>query len=130
MILVDSSVWIEYFRGTEHPSVGKLQKLLATDDSVVITEPVIMELLAGADTPQREEAISRLTNGLALLPVDAAVDYRAAAAISVASRKIGRPVRSLNDCLIAAIALRTGAKLLHKDRDFESIASVTALQTA
>ncbi|MGO3363078.1 MAG: hypothetical protein ACTIL2_11640 [Corynebacterium sp.] len=45
----------------------------------------------------------------------------------VAARKIGRPVRSLNDCLAAAIASRSGASLFQRDRDFASIAQATTL---
>jgi len=127
VILVDTSVWIEYLRNTNHPVTTKLHELLISGADVRITEPIVMELLAGADTPARETAISRLTNGLSLLPIEPAVDYRAAAAIFVAAGQIGKRIRSLNDCLIAAIAVRTNAELFHKDRDFEEIAKVTTL---
>jgi predicted nucleic acid-binding protein len=127
VILVDTSVWIEYLRNTDHPVTAKLHELLSAGSDVRITEPIVMELLAGADTPAREVAISRLTNGLNLLPIDPSVDYRAAAAIFVAAGRIGKRIRSLNDCLIAAIAVRSHAELLHKDRDFEEIAKVVAL---
>jgi predicted nucleic acid-binding protein len=127
VILVDSSAWIEYLRNTDHPVSATLHGLLTRGADVRITEPIMMELLAGADTPAREAAISRLTNGLNLIPVDPAVDYRAAAAIFVAAGRIGKRIRSLNDCLIAAVAIRSEAELLHKDRDFEEIAKVVAL---
>ena len=127
MILVDSSVWIEYLRNSDHPVNATLRGLLTRGADIRITEPIIMELLAGADTANRETAISKLTNGLSLIPIDPAVDYRAAAAIFAAAARVGKRIRSLNDCLIAAIAIRSQAELLHKDRDFEEIAKVAAL---
>lgn len=127
MILVDTSVWVEYLRGTDDPSVGELGRLVVENADLRITEPVVMELLAGANTPKREEAISQLTNGMRLLPVQASLDYRAAAQIFIASSKNGHPLRGLSDCLIAAIAVRTGAVLFHRDRDFSFIAEVTPL---
>jgi len=127
VILVDTSVWVEYLRDTDSPVVEHLRALLRQNADIRITEPIIMELLAGADTLHREAAISKLTNGLPLLPIDTALDYAAAAALFVAARKIGRRIRSLNDCLIAAIAVRGQAALFHNDRDFDELAKFTAL---
>lgn len=127
MILVDTSVWVEYLRDTDDPVVAELEALISSDAELRITEPIIMELLAGANTPLREAKISQLTNGLPLLPIDPTLDYRAAAQIFVAARRIGHPIRSLNDCLIAAIAARTGARLLHRNRDFDFIAEAVQL---
>jgi predicted nucleic acid-binding protein len=71
--------------------------------------------------------LERLTNGLPSLTVDQALDFRAAAAIYRGCRHAGRTVRNLTDCLIAAVAVRHGARLIHKDVDYEAIASVTSL---
>jgi predicted nucleic acid-binding protein len=128
VILVDTSVWVEYLRNTNTPVVDQLHQLLRQRADIRITEPIVMELLAGADTPQREAAISTLTNGLTLLPVDTSLDYAAAASLFVAARKIGRRIRSLNDCLIAAVAVRTEASVFHNDRDFDELAKVTTLK--
>lgn len=128
MILVDTPVWIEFLRSTDDPSAIELKTLISAGASLHITEPIIMELLAGTDTPIRESKITQLTNGLPLTPIEPAVDYRAAAQLFVAARQVGHPLRSLNDCLIAAIAVRTGATLLHRDRDFEFLAKVTTLR--
>lgn len=128
MILVDTSVWIEFLRGTDDPAASELDRLVEEGADVRITEPIVMELLAGATTPTRDEKISQLTNGLPLLPVHPAIDYRAAAQLFVASSRNGHPIRSLSDCLIAAIAIRHDASLLHRDRDFEYLAAVAPLR--
>lgn len=127
MILVDTSVWIEYLCNGDQATVARLEALIDAGEDVRITEPIIMELLAGADTPLRESRISQLVNGLPLVPLNPALDYRAAAQLYVLSRKNGHPIRSLNDCLIAAVAVRTDAHLLHRDRDFDFLAAITPL---
>jgi predicted nucleic acid-binding protein len=87
-----------------------------------------MELLAGADTPARLDAIEKLTNGLPVLGVDPALDFRQAAAVFLAVRRTGRTVRSLIDCVIAAVALRHEVPILHRDADFDAIAACLPLR--
>lgn len=90
---------------------------------MVTTEPVVMELLAGAANDRVAQQLETLTGGLRLLPVDATLDYRDAALIYRAARRRGLTVRKLIDCLIATVAARTGATLVHRDRDFDALAS-------
>lgn len=128
MILVDTSVWVDYLRGEDTRATRALRGVLSSlHDSVYMTEPVAMELLAGATDEVMLARLEKLTNGLPSLGVDQAVDFRAAAAIFRGCRTAGRAVRNLADCLIAAVAIRHGARVMHKDADFESIAAVTAL---
>jgi predicted nucleic acid-binding protein len=127
VILVDTSVWIEYLRDTDDPVVTELSSLIDSGADLRMTEPIAMELLAGADNPRRDALISQLTNSFPTLPVEPLVDYRAAAQIFASVRRIGHPLRSLNDCLIAAIAVRTSTILFERDRDFQFISKVTPL---
>jgi len=129
VILVDTSAWIEFLRDTDDPVVAELAEAIESGTEVAITEPIVMELLAGATSPQLERSIGALVNGLPVVPVDGPLDYRAAAQLSVASRRNGRPIRSLVDCLIAAVALRRGLTVLHRDRDFEFLAQISPLRT-
>ena len=123
MELIDSSAWIEFLRSTgsrAHLEVRRL--MLERPDVVATTEPVSMELLAGATNERNFAKLQRLTDGLRLLPVDAALDYRDAAVAYRAVRSNGDTVRKVLDCLIAAVAVRTGATLVHRDRDFDLLA--------
>lgn len=98
--------------------------MIHTDlSAIAITEPVVMELLAGASNDHVLAKLEELVGGLCLLPVDAAQDYPAAAAIYRAVRRGGRTVRKLIDCLIASVAVRTGATLVHRDSDFDVLAA-------
>ena len=128
MILVDTSVWVDLLRGTPTPTAVSLRTLLASDPtSVVCCEPIAMELLAGA-TARSLPSVERLVTGLESLPVDPATDFRSASAIFRAVRASGHTVRSLVDCLIASVAIRHGAALLHNDVDYDRIAAVTPLR--
>ena len=126
-LLVDSSVWIALFRGGAPDLRERLAAVTATGDRIATSEPISLELLAGA-TDRSLPRLERLVEGLAVLDVDPHIDFRTAAALSRASRARGRSVRSLMDCLIAAIAIRHDAVLVHRDRDFDALAAVSSLR--
>jgi predicted nucleic acid-binding protein len=128
VILVDTSAWIDHLRAAETPVARRLRTLIENDADLATTEPIVMKLLAGADTPLRIDAIERLTNGLPVLGVEPRLDFRQAAAVFLAVRRSGRTVRSLVDCIIAAVALRTDVAILHKDADFDAIAACLPLR--
>lgn len=128
MQLADSSVWIDYLRGYETKARNDLRRRLRAGDLPAITEPIAMELLAGASDENAWARIDRLVSGLPLLTIDPALDYRDAAVIYRAAKRSGRTIRRLNDCLIAAVAIRHDAELLHKDVDFDVIGEVSSLR--
>lgn len=128
--LLDSSVWIEFLRKTGSTAHLHVRQVLTTTPSVIsITELVTMELLLGATDERTLARITQLTESLTLTRIDPSVDFSAAAALYRAARRSGRTVRKVIDCLIAAIAIRSGATLVHQDADFEVLASISELQT-
>lgn len=96
----------------------------------VTTDLVRMELLAGASNDLNERRVRRMLEGIEIISVTAPTDFDQAAAIFRACTRAGRRVQSLDDCLIAAVAIRAGTAVLHRDRDFDSIAACTALRLA
>lgn len=127
MILVDTSVWIEFDRATGSPVDQRLTELIRHEAPVAVTEPVIVEVLAGA-TQGREGDLRRLLDRFDLLRFDAAVDFLGAARIFRLCRRAGITPRGLIDCMIAAVAMRLDAAILTGDRDFARLASVVALR--
>ncbi len=125
MLVVDSSVWIEDLRSAPGGFLrfGELKHRRA--DELAVTEPILLEVLAGSR--QYDLVRSRL-NALPLRRVDPSRDYEAAAALFREARRQGLTVRSLNDCLIAAVALRLGDVVVHRDEDFEVLSGITGLQ--
>jgi predicted nucleic acid-binding protein len=128
VLLVDSSVWIDYLRGYDTRARTDLRRRLARGEVPATTEPITTELLAGASDEGAWSQIDRLVSGLPMLTIDPALDYRDAAALYRAGRRSGRTIRRLNDCLIAAVAIRHDAELLHKDADFDAISEVSPLR--
>jgi predicted nucleic acid-binding protein len=123
MLLVDSSIWIQIARGA---TADLKQAMAAAGEPLAITEPIVGEVLAGAHDPDAVEA--RLAS-LNLRALDPSRDYRDAAMLYRACRRRGMTIRSLTDCLIAAVALRYGDVVAHRDADFERIAEVAPLRT-
>ncbi len=126
MVLVDSSVWIEMFRKSSRLSLERIVEF----DAIVTCLPVVQEVLQGfrderAFTIARDamHAMPIVDSPLPLAAVNQAIDlYRAA-------RRSGLTVRSGVDCLVAACALRHDLEVLHHDRDFDTLARVSALRS-
>jgi predicted nucleic acid-binding protein len=130
VILADTSAWVEYLRATGSRVDRRLDQLIKADAGVVTTDVVVMELLAGATTDEDLTHLRRMLLPFEHLPVDPLDDFEAAADLYRQCRRGGETVRSLMDCLVAAVALRTGAAVLHRDGDFDVIARRAPLRIA
>ncbi|MGO4880847.1 MAG: PIN domain nuclease [Bryobacteraceae bacterium] len=127
MILVDTSVWIDYFKGTVTTQTEKLDALLA-QEPLAIGDLILTEVLQGfskeADFKTALEMLTALTVvelGGAEIAVQAAKNYRAL-------RKIGVTVRKTIDTVIATRCIESGYELLHNDRDFDPFAKHLGLR--
>lgn len=127
MILADTSAWVEFDRATGSAVDERLAALIAAGDDLAITEPVVMEVLAGARSDRREAELRRLLLRFRLLRFDPVADFDAAAHIYRRCRHSGVTPRGMIDCMIAAVAMRTGSVLLCRDTDMANLASVTGL---
>lgn len=129
MILADTSAWIEYLRGTGSFADGELTRLLEADEQLATTGLVLLELLAGARDEREAADLRRLIDRCQFVSLEEPSDLEAAATLYRIARREGTTVRRLPDCLIAAVAMRVGATLLHRDSDFEAIARIAPLET-
>lgn len=124
-MLVDSSVWIDAFRGSDSAETVALADALRQRQLVWIAPPILQEVLQGADSVLRFARWDRALSELPLLddpdPRDLA---RTAAKLYAQCRWRGFTPRSANDCLIAQYAVRFEVPLLHRDRDFTRIAEI------
>jgi len=122
VVLVDSSVWIAELR------TGGVIAANVVFEEVAICPVIMQEVLQGI----RSETFYRMARGLLMsvemldLPLDL---FEEAAQLYRTGRATGFTIRSPFDCLIAACALRNGAEVLHSDRDFNTIARFTRLQS-
>jgi predicted nucleic acid-binding protein len=125
VILIDTSGWIEFLRDTSSPVCARVDHLLGA--AFAVCEPVRMEVLAGARDERHLNDLRRLLARGTLLTTES-IDYEEAAALYRVCRRGGETVRRMTDCLIAAVAVRTGTPVLHLDNDFEVLARHTSLQ--
>jgi predicted nucleic acid-binding protein len=128
VILVDSSVWVEYDRATGSAPHRRLKELIETGGAVAVTEPVIMEVLAGARDERREADLRRLLGRFEMLSFDAVTDFDGAVTIYRRCRAARVTPRGMLDCMIAAVAWRTGARLLSHDADMDRVAGVIEIE--
>jgi predicted nucleic acid-binding protein len=128
MIVADTSAWVEYLRGTGHAVDLALRDLIAADAELALTEVIVMEVLAGARSPQHLDRLRSRLLAFPLLTLTGLADYEEAAAVYRACRRAGESLRTVTDCLIAVPALREDASILHNDRDFDAIARHTELR--
>ncbi len=119
MILVDSSVWIDYFRGVLSPRTDKLDRLLASEP-VAIGDLMLTEVLQGfIDEREFKRARNLLTSVTVVelcgrdIAIQAAKNYRML-------RGLGVTIRKTIDTVIATRCIESGFTLLHSDRDFEA----------
>jgi hypothetical protein len=130
-LLVDSSAWIEFLRETGSSIDRRLDTELAQEHAdLTTTDVVVMEALAGARDDGERDELRQTLYGCRFLMVDGPADYEQAAEIYRACRRKGETIRKMTDCLIAAVAIRHDAELLHLDADFPAIARHTPLRLA
>lgn len=129
MLLIDSSVWIDWLRGSDTDAVRFVQAR-ESQEEMALTQMIYLEVLQGVSS-QRQFAATKKVLGAQtmLLPLDVLQTFEAAALLYRRARLMGLTIRKSTDCLIAAMALEHGALLVHNDRDFIAMAqAVTQLQ--
>ncbi len=127
-VLVDTSAWIEYLRGTGSPYNDWIRDAIVAGTPLGWTEPILYELTAGAGSPRRVDELRALLRRGPFLAVEGLQDWEDSAHLYRSARSKGLTVRSSIDCLIAVVALRTGSPVLALDRDFEALARVSNLE--
>ena len=127
MVLIDASAWVEFLRDTGSTVCRRVDELL--DAGIAVCDAIRMEVPAGARDELHLQALRRLLARATVLPTDPA-HFEEAAALSRRCRRQGETVRRLIDCLIAAVAIRSGAPILHRDGDFDVLARHPELEVA
>jgi predicted nucleic acid-binding protein len=127
VILADTTAWVEFDRATGSAVDLRMTELIETDGPLVVTEPVAMEVIAGARSNAREADLRRLLARFHLLRFDPAADFDGAARIYRSCRRVGVTPRGMVDCMITAVAWRHAATLLACDGDMVRIADVIGI---
>jgi predicted nucleic acid-binding protein len=120
-LLVDTTVWIDFFRGVESGKTATLEQWIRNREDICCCGFILTEVLQGI----REEREVRVTRqrfeGLIYLADDRST-FELAATLYRELRRKGFTIRNSMDCLIASVAIQHGVALLENDRDYEPIA--------
>ena len=120
MIVVDTSVWIDYFNGAPTPAADRLDRLLS-ERLVVVGDLVLAELLQGFGSDDEAARVRRSLEPLPFAEMVGKGIALAAAANFRALRRRGLTVRKTIDVLIGTFCLENDLELLHADRDFDAM---------
>lgn len=120
MILVDTSVWVDFFAGRNLVHVAKLEQLVLDNEDLALCGIVLTEILQGIADDGTYRRVRRYLTPLVMLPITEVVFVKAAD-IYRKLRKKGITIRKSNDCIIAATVLEHHCRLLHLDKDFAAI---------
>jgi len=127
MILVDTSVLIDYLRGFDNDGTRKLQYILDQNIPFGITNLIYQELLQGAKNDEEFQLLKEYLETQIFYDIkNGKESYTDAARIYMACRKKGLTVRSTIDILICQTAIENKLYLLHNDKDFENISKAAA----
>lgn len=125
MLLVDTSVWIDFLVPQPTRAVDYFRAQLDARQSFALTELIYLEVLQGIREPATARKVASYLRAQTMLyPRHGLRTYEAAADLYRRCRAAGVTVRSTIDCLIAQLAMEYNATLLHSDRDYERIVQV------
>ena len=118
MILVDSSSWVDYFRGVVNPQTDTLHRLLGREP-LATGDLILTEVLQGFTIDQDFNEARRLLSSLPVIELGGKQIAIQAAKNFRALRRLGITVRKTIDTIIATRCIENGYQLLHSDRNFE-----------
>ena len=127
-VLVDSSVWVDFFNGYDSPEHRALVQLLASDHSICTCGVVVAEVFQGFRKPAGRERLAERFRDLDFLEARGIDLHFRSADLYRALRERGKTIRSTIDCLIAVLAEENGCSLLARDRDMKIIFESGVLQ--
>lgn len=126
-MIVDSSVWVDYFAGHGFWQVDRLAAAIA-DRRAMVVDIVRLEVVAGLAPSESGDRVHAMLDACEDAMQIHRVEVDEGAAIYRACRAYGEIVRAVNDCVVAAIAIRNDVPILHRDRDYDVIAKYTPLR--
>lgn len=129
MILVDSSVWIDFFRGVSNPQADRLQSLLGVRQ-LLVGDLVLVEVIQGYSRESDFKTALDLMSRMEALTVGGTDVAIASARNFRTLRAKGITVRKTIDCLIATRCIADGLPLLYSDRDFDPFVDHLGLVSA
>lgn len=127
MVLVDTTVWIDFFADRSGPHVAALEKFIVNEEDLCLCGIILAEVLQGVRSEEEYAKTKDYFDDLVFLPMQQTTFIRAAE-IYRSLRKRGVTIRKPVDCMIASVAIEHDIPLLHNDRDFDYMGKYSDLR--
>ena len=126
MIIVDSSVWVDFLDGAENLQTDYLSRSLELETPLFYTGLILQEVLQGLNSKKQQTTIRKEFSKL-LLITPSLEDHIKGAEIFTKCRSRGFTIRKSIDCLISALCINYGLSLLDRDKDYSYVAECFSL---
>jgi len=127
MVIVDTSIWIDFLKGRDTAGSVQLEQLLDNEIDLFTTGIIVQEILTGIKEKRTRNSVKKDLEGFITVMPSLGTHVQAAE-IFGQCRKKGKTIRSIVDCLVAALAIEYDLAVLQRDRDFEYIAQAIPLK--
>lgn len=128
MLLVDTSVWIDFLKGIGSPHRKILHELIEDDEDIAITGIVLTEILQGIKSDFHYKQVKEYLLEFSMYEPSGVETFIMASNLYRNCRKRGKTVRTTVDCIISAICIENNLTLLHKDSNYDSISANSELK--
>ena len=127
MIVVDTSVWIDFLNGRHRPHVETLAEMFEVDAGVALTDVILTEVLQGIRDDTHVRLVDERLSAFDVVRLESLDDFRRAAQLYRTARRHGITIRRTIDCLIASVCIREQLPIMHNDADFDRLAEHSEL---
>lgn len=128
MILVDSSIWIDFLSRKKGKFGAELERLMTDDEDLAVADLIVMEVLQGIREDEVCESVRKLLLDFPVYVTGGVDACLKSSEVYRVCRKKGLTIRKSIDCLLAVLAMDKDLEVFHKDRDFDLISKVTPLR--
>jgi predicted nucleic acid-binding protein len=128
LIVVDTTVWIDFFNGRDEPHVDQLASMIEADAGIALTDVILTEVLQGVRGEAQVRLVDERLCAFDMLRLESLDDFRRAAQLYRTARRRGVTIRRTIDCLIASVCVREHLPIMHSDADFDRLAEHSELQ--
>jgi predicted nucleic acid-binding protein len=127
VIVVDTTVWIDFLNGRNQPHVQKLAEMIDADAGVALTDVILAEVLQGIRDERQVRPVDDRLCAFDVFRLENLDDFRRAAHLYRTARRHGVTIRRTLDCLIASVCIREQLPIMHNDTDFDRLTEYSSL---
>jgi hypothetical protein len=127
VIVIDTTVWIDFFNGRNEPHVDQLAAMIEADAGIAIADVTLTEVLQGIRDEAQVQLVDERLCAFDVLRLESLDDFRRAAQLYRTARRHGVTIRRTIDCLIASVCIREHLPIMHNDADFDRLAEHSEL---